>query len=358
MRAGAKMLMISSRGGSGGQNEMRSGGQNEMRNEMRSGGEMRNEMRYEGGSGGRNEMRYEGGSGGRNEMRNGGEMRYEGGSGGRNEMRYEGGSGGQNEMRNGGEMRGGYGDMRNEMESRFRDRRGREHYDNGRFAPRNEMEEMRGGQMRNEMRGAQNEMRAGYGDMRNEMRGEMRNDYMRANEMRGEMRGEMRSEGGQSRYPFGPVPPIYEGGGEMNRIGFVVPIGRSEVGGDFRSDASYSEMGQQGGMPMMGGASGETMMLTEEMAHEWMQGLQNEDGTKGPHWSKEQIKQVMTQKGAKQEPIEFWAIMNTLYADYCSVLKKHGVNTIDFYVDLTNAWLKDKDAQKGKAARYFQYIVK
>ncbi len=332
MTRGAKMLMVSSRA----------------RNEMRSGGEMRNEMRNEGGSGGRNEMR------------NGGEMRYEGGSGGRNEMRYEGGSGGQNEMRNGygEEMRGGYGEMRNEMESRFRDRRGREHYDNGRFAPRNEMEEMRGGQMRNEMRGAQNEMRAGYGDMRNEMRGEMRNDYMRANEMRGEMRGEMRSEGGQSRYPFGPVPPIYEGGGEMNRIGFVVPIGRSEVGGDFRSDASYAEMGQHGGMPMMGGASGETMMLTEEMAHEWMQGLQNEDGTKGPHWTKEQIKQVMTQKGAKQEPIEFWAIMNTLYADYCSVLKKHGVNTIDFYVDLTNAWLKDKDAQKGKAARYFQYIVK
>lgn len=338
MTRGAKMLMIrneSNRGGSGGRNEMRgeggSGGQNEMRNEMR----------YEGGSGGRNEMRYEGGSGGRNEMGYG-EMRGEGGSGGRNEMRYE--------MRNEGEMRrggsggrNGYGEMNypqneyggmNYGESRFRDRRGREHYDNGRFAPmRNEMD--------GEMRGAYNEMRGAYGEMRGE--------DMRSEEMR---------RGGQAHYPFGPVPPVYERGAEMNRIGFVVPIGQNEVGGNFRNDASYSEMGHQRGEMMRGGASGESMMLTEDMAHEWMHNLQNEDGTKGPHWTMDQVKQVMSQRGVKMDPLEFWVVLNIMYSDYCGVLKKHGANNMDVYVDMAKAWLDDKDAMDGKAARYFQYIVK
>ncbi len=269
-------------------------------------GRIENKMRYEGGSGGRNEMRYE--------MRNEGEMRR-GGSGGRNgygEMNYP-----QNE----------YGGM-NYGESRFRDRRGREHYDNGRFAPMNEMD--------GEMRGARNEMRGE--DMRSE---EMRGNY-----------------GGQSHYPFGPVPPIYEREGAMNRIGFVVPIGQGEVGGNFRNDASYSEMGHQRGEMMRGGASGESMMLTEEMAHEWMHSLQNEDGTKGPHWTMDQAKQVMSQKGVKLDPLEFWVVLNAMYSDYCGVLKKHGANNMDVYVDLAKAWLDDKDAKEGKAARYFQYIAK
>lgn len=342
MTRGAKMLMV--------RNES-----NRARNE---GGrnEMRNEMRYEGGSGGRNEMRYEGGSRGRNEMGYG-EMRGEGGSGGRNEMRYE--------MRNEGEMRrggsggrNGYGDMNypqneyggmNYGESRFRDRRGREHYDNGRFAPMNEMDgEMRGemgyNEMRGEMRNARNEMRGAYGEMRGE--------GMRSEEMRG-------NYGGQSHYPFGPVPPIYEREQAMNRIGFVVPIGQGEVGSNFRNDASYSEMGHQRGEMMRGGASGEAMKLNEEMAHEWMQNLHNEDGTKGPHWTMEQVKQVMNQRGIKEDPVEFWAALNASYSDLCGVAKKHGVNTMDYYVDYAKAfWFDDKDAKEGKIARYFHHITK
>lgn len=146
----------------------------------------------------------------------------------------------------------------------------------------------------------------------------------------------------------------------MNRIGFAAEP-RREMDHDYRMDANYprmDEMGHRTSDTTMGHAKGGEMMLTEEMADEWMHGLHNEDGTKGAHWTKEQTKQVMNQKGIKVEPLDFWVIMNALYSDYCSVLKKHGVNNIDFYVDLACAWLNDKDAQEGKAARYFQYVAK
>lgn len=176
-----------------------------------------------------------------------------------------------------------------DTEARFRDRRGREHYDSGRYAPKSE-------------------------------------------------------------YPYTPlVPPVYRGD-DMNRIGFEHPM-----------DANYprmDEMSHRTSGMTMGHAKGTDMVLTEEMAEEWMHGLHNEDGTKGPHWTKEQTTQVMKQKGIKTDPLDFYVVMNALYADYCSVLKKHNVNNIDFYTDLSAAWLNDKDAQEGKTARYFQYIAK
>ena len=58
----------------------------------------------------------------------------------RNNMRMmllNGNRGGQRGGNYGGRMNyGGYGRYEDDMENRFRDRRGREHYDNGRYAPR------------------------------------------------------------------------------------------------------------------------------------------------------------------------------------------------------------------------------
>lgn len=206
-----------------------------------------------------------------------------------------------------------YGDT----EARFRDRRGREHYDNGRFAPKGAMEP---------------------------------EDYPESRQYR-------RDDAGRSEYPF--VPPVYRGD-VMNRIGFAAEPHR-EMESNYPMDANYprmNEMGHRTSEMTMGHAKGGGMMLTEDMAHEWMEGLHNEDGTKGPHWTMDQVKQVMSQRGVKLEPLEFWAVLNIMYSDYCGVLKKHGANNMDVYVDMAKAWLEDKDAMEGKAARYFQYIVK
>lgn len=102
--------------------------------------------------------------------------------------------------------------------------------------------------------------------------------------------------------------------------------------------------------------------LTKYMAEEWMRSLQNDDGTTGPHWTMDQAKQVMAQKEIGGSPIAWWITLNMMYSDYCNVAKKLGVNTVDFYACMAEAFLNDKDAVGGgggeKLAGYFAHIVR
>lgn len=183
-----------------------------------------------------------------------------------------------------------------EMEARRRYRR----YDNGRFAPKNEME---------------------------------------------------------MHHPFGPPPPVYERGADMNMIGFSA--GGSEFREDYPNNASYPRGEQRPSERMLGKAeSHRAMRLDPEMAKEWMEGVENEDGTKGPHWTFEQAKTVMQQHNLSFDPYEFWAVLNAIYSDDVAVAKKYGVNKPEYYIDRAKAWLNDKDAVEGKAAAYFCYVVK
>lgn len=103
----------------------------------------------------------------------------------------------------------------------------------------------------------------------------------------------------------------------------------------------------------------EEMELDELTAHEWTKAMRNEDGSKGPHWSKEQTKLFMQQSSATGvKPMEFFAVMNAMYSDYCKAAKKFGVDKPEFYAELAKAWLEDKDAAEDKAARYYKYIVR
>ena len=260
----------------------------------------------------------------------GGEMRMggygpesRGNSGGNRSGGGRGGSGGQMnyggansnwredpEMRRG--RRGGArseSDMDMEMggyeaESRFRDRRGREHYDNGRFAP---------------------------------MRSEYRPDY------------------------DGPFGRSERGGDEVRQIGFNANWGSEMRMGSDASIPRYNEMERMpGNEAMMGGymAEHQHRKLDEQTAMEWVRSMHNEDGSKSPHWTMDQTRQVMKQRGLDLEPVEFFAIMNALYSDYDPIFKKHGVSKIEFYADMAKAWLEDKDAVKNKAMAYYECIVK
>lgn len=96
-----------------------------------------------------------------------------------------------------------------------------------------------------------------------------------------------------------------------------------------------------------------------ETAKEWTKGMKNEDGTSGPHWTVEQAKQVMAQRGIECDPAEFWVALNMIYSDYVKVAKKFNVGSnIDFYVDMAKAFLDDKDAGPDKLAKYYQYVVR
>lgn len=229
---------------------------------------------------------------------------------------------------------GYYGDPREfpdyyPEESRFRDRRGREHYDDGRYAPQNRM----GG--------------VPYG------------------------------EGAGPGYPHHMPyqPPYYDGTGRepdlqprpRNRIGFFVDGEMEripdETGNPYRSTVEHPRQDEMAyrGKPQyaMGFASQEEPQpLTKEKAMEWAKGMKNEDGTTGPHWSMEQTKQVQASKGIDCDPTEFFAAMNMMYSDYCKAAKKLGVNEADFYASMAEAFLNDKDAQPGKLERYYSCIVK
>lgn len=205
----------------------------------------------------------------------------------------------------------------NNGEARFRDRRGREHYNSGRFAPRSAMDEP-------------------------------------------EDRYQTREDVGMHMPPY--APPVYEENGSrpMNKIGFSAEPRSHDR--QYRQDASYERMLEGtrmgGSPPMMGYSRGHGGHLTREMAEEWTADMKNEDGSRGPHWTMEQARQLMQQRSIDADPVEFWAILNALYSDYCAVLKKHGLGSMELYADLAAAWLNDKDAVPNKAAMYYECIVK
>lgn len=107
---------------------------------------------------------------------------------------------------------------------------------------------------------------------------------------------------------------------------------------------------------------GKSPRLTREMAEEWVNGLSNddEDRPKGGVFTMEKAKELAKHVGVKAEGqkfIDFYAIINALYADYSKVAEKFDVETPEFFAHLAKAWLEDEDAVKNKAAMYYRYIV-
>lgn len=226
---------------------------------------------------------------------------------------------------------------------------------------------------------ARNEMEMyGYGESgaagaynRNEMNAPMNWEYTRTDTASGDMearrnyrrykngrfapRSEMDYSGGEAHRPFGPPPPVYEEGGNMNLIGF-------SAGGEFRQDypnnATYAHTPKHSEQMHGGAKYDHAKHMDRAMAEEWMSMLENEDGTKGPHWTFEQAKTMMQQHNLSFDPAEFWAVLNAIYSDDVAVAKKHGVNNPEYFIDRAKSWLNDKDAVDGKAAAYFCYIVK
>lgn len=158
-------------------------------------------------------------------------------------------------------------------EDRYRDSRGREHYENGRYAPRNEYRDY-------------------YDDRR--------------------------------------------------RIGFTY-----EPRMDYDRDDREMEYGYSGSRDRM----------TRDVADSWMRNLDNEDGSRGAHWSYDQTLNLLEQKKYDCDPMDFYVAMNMLYSDYYKVAKKFNVNNTEFYAALAEAFLCDKDAGDDKLVRYYECIV-
>lgn len=182
-------------------------------------------------------------------------------------------------------------------ESRFRDRRGREHYDNGRFAP---------------------------------MRGVYDPQY----------------------YPE-PVHSDEMSYRRLRPIGFAYPESRW----DERREAERKMSGGRV-VPLHGRDGHYGEKFDRHMAEEWMAGIRSDDGKQGPRWTEEQTRQVAKQRGIDCDPIEFWVAMNVIYSDYGKVLAKYGMgDRVEVYAELAKAFVDDKDAVENKLARYYECIV-
>lgn len=196
-----------------------------------------------------------------------------------------------------------YGGYRMEYDgnpnNKFRDDRGREHYDNGRYAPQNWLPPI-------------------YRD--------------------------------QPKYRYD------DDGGRM--IGFA---GGQEIQSNgYRTDATYmhrDEMQPRRSERQAGYASSEVGPMDRATAKKWVSQMQNADGSTGGHWSMEQTSQILRQRGYQHGQEEWYAILNAMYSDYCRTAKQFGVDNVDFYASMAHDWLDDDDAREGKAERYYCYIV-
>jgi hypothetical protein len=87
--------------------------------------------------------------------------------------------------------------------------------------------------------------------------------------------------------------------------------------------------------------------LSKKDYEEWGKMLENADGSRGEHFKKGQAEQIARQLGIDLHSFggaEVFAMtMNMMYADYCAVAKKYGVDRPEFYADLAKAFLHDKD---------------
>ena len=103
--------------------------------------------------------------------------------------------------------------------------------------------------------------------------------------------------------------------------------------------------------------------FNEECAMKAVKNMENEDGSKGPRWSVEEAERVATQygvnlKGEKFNKYDWFVALNMIRSDfYRAVVNMTGSDNIKHFVELTKAWLNDKDIEEGKMWFYFRYVM-
>ena len=103
----------------------------------------------------------------------------------------------------------------------------------------------------------------------------------------------------------------------------------------------------------------EAAEFDRETDMQWAERMQNADGSTGQHWPMAQTTAVMVSRGYHYDPAVWYAAMNMIYSDYHKTAKKHGVDTQDYYTDMTVAFLDDKDAggPEEKISAYYHCIA-
>lgn len=108
---------------------------------------------------------------------------------------------------------------------------------------------------------------------------------------------------------------------------------------------------------------GEPEFFSEKDMETWKSMMKNEDGTRGAHFTGEQVKRACQKAEIDCEEFGedvFCLALNMMYSDYCKVAKKYGVDVPEYYADLAKAFLRDKDFDgkpEEKLYLYYKTIV-
>lgn len=81
--------------------------------------------------------------------------------------------------------------------------------------------------------------------------------------------------------------------------------------------------------------------------------MENEDGTRGAHWSVDDVAGYAKAKGyslVRCNEYDLAYVMNMIYSDYKGAIS----DTTEAYFRLARAFLEDKDAPEGKAYLYWK----
>lgn len=102
--------------------------------------------------------------------------------------------------------------------------------------------------------------------------------------------------------------------------------------------------------------------FNEEWARKAVKKMQNEDGSRGPHWSIEETTRLAEQYGVslnnRFNKYDWYVALNMIYSDYYRVMVNcTNSNNAKHFVEFAKAWLQDKDIDEGKMWYYFIYIM-
>lgn len=103
----------------------------------------------------------------------------------------------------------------------------------------------------------------------------------------------------------------------------------------------------------------EASTFTEDDARHWTEHMENDDGSKGSHWTLEQATAVANSIGVHVDPWIWFAALNMEYSDNFDVAQKYGLDRPEYYADLAKAFLFDEDGggPEAKIAGYYHGIV-
>ncbi|MFR0885628.1 MAG: hypothetical protein ACLSGJ_10750 [Lachnospira eligens] len=90
--------------------------------------------------------------------------------------------------------------------------------------------------------------------------------------------------------------------------------------------------------------------------------MENEDGSRGQHWSIEETTALANQHGIRLDDkfnkYDWYVALNMVYSDYYKVIINiANSNSSKFFVELAKAWICDRDVDEGKMWYYYVYVM-